>query len=562
MKLALDERADVSEPDRDDRRVTPWREARFGGLRQPLTMLQLGVGVMLLLLCVNLAVLLLARTNPGRERSAVLTPGENRRGVVLTESLMLSLGGGVIGALVTWLGLPALRALTPRVLPRLDEVTFDSSVFVFFGVLCVLTGLVLGTGVAVSRPDREGITKLSGRVWRASRRDSAVALLAVQMALAFMLLAGAGLAIQCLSICEQGVGINPSGLLSFDVHLPRDPYVTPNVAQVGSIEIAEYSPAGAALYDRIHLALKTMPGVVQSAGVGTPPFTAAPFVQFWIGDQEQTPDNQIAAQYLAITENYFNTMGIRVIRGRDFSPADRPDSPWVILVNEALARQHWPAGDAIGQKLTLTFHPNDGEPSREIVGLVADTLPFRGASEVPPLIYLLHRQQATRQRASLEGRRTVMSFVARTTGDPLALGEHARELVGKVDVTTPVTSIRTVESYLNDGQVRLLQFAATLLGVFALVALVTSAVGIYGFTAYGVTHVAACSRWRSAPLRPSSSAQLGFSIGRRLDGVIAPFLTNLTVRHPIRSLVSPAVALATALVACLVPALRATRSGR
>ena len=156
-----------------------------------------------------------------------------------------------------------------------------------------------------------------------------------------------------------------------------------------------------------------MPGVVQAAGVGTPPFTAAPFVQFWIEEQEHTPDNQIAAQYLAVTENYFNTMGIRVIRGRDFSPADQLDSPWVILVNEALARQHWPSGDPIGQRLSLTFHPNDGEPPREIVGLVADTLPFRGASEVPPMIYLLHRQQAAQQRASLEGRRTVMSFIVR-----------------------------------------------------------------------------------------------------------------------------------------------------
>ncbi len=85
-----------------------------------------------------------------------------------------------------------------------------------------------------------------------------------------------------------------------------------------------------------------MPGVVQAAGVGTQPFSNAPFVQFWIGDLEHTPDNQVAAQYLAVTENYFNTMGIRLVRGRDFSPADQPDSPWVVLVNETLAKQQWP----------------------------------------------------------------------------------------------------------------------------------------------------------------------------------------------------------------------------
>jgi hypothetical protein len=370
-------------------------------------------------------------------------------------------------------------------------------------------------------------------------------------------------------------------LLSVDVHLPRDPYVTPDVAQVGSIEIAEYNPAGPALYDRIRAALQTMPGVVQAAGVGTQPFTSAPFVQFWIEEQEHTPDTQVAAQYLAVTENYFNTMGMRIIRGRDFSPADQPDSAWVILVNEALARQHWPNADPIGQRLSLTFHPNDGEPPREIVGLVADTLPFRGASEVPPLIFVLHRQQATLQRASLEGRRTVMSFVLRTAGDspartagdsparptddPLALGDAARALVGQVDPTTPVTSIRTVESYVNAGQVALLKFAATLLGIFALVALVTSAVGTYGLTSYGGTER---RRVLTLALRVGVVVAIGEILGlgawRRLGRVLEPFLTNLTVTpfDPLLLVATSGVLLAAAIVAGLVPALLVKRVGR
>ncbi len=302
VKVALDEYAQTF-PNRDKGwtvELTPWREARFGGLRQPFTMLQLGVGVMLLLLCVNLAVLQLAGTRSG-ERSAVRAPGEHRPPVVLTRSLMLSLDGWVIGAVVTLLGLPALRALTPRVLPRLDEVRFDAAVAVFGAVLCVLTGLVIGAVPAwrSSRPDTTRESPGStGRVWRGRVGATVlVTLLALQMAIAFVLLAGAGLAIRAfVDLRGRDVGIDSSGLLSLDVHLPRDPYVTPNVAQAGSIEIAEYSPAGAALYDRIHAALQPMPGVVQAAGVGTPPFTAAPFVQFWIEEQEHTPDNQIAAQ--------------------------------------------------------------------------------------------------------------------------------------------------------------------------------------------------------------------------------------------------------------------------
>jgi len=559
VKAALDEYAQKF-PTRDKGwtvELTPWREARFGGLRKPLTYVQLGVGGMLLLLCVNLAVLLRARTVSGGP-SAVLAPGRSRPGVVLTESLMLSIGGGVIGAVLTWFALPPLRDLAPTVLPRLSEVAFDVRVFGFTVGLCVVTGLLVGLVPA----------------WRASRQATdapgwggrlgatlLVVLLAAQMALAFVLLAGAGLAIRAFGdLRGRNVGIDPSGLLSADVYLPRDPYVTLIPAEPGSVERAEFNPAGPALYDRIRTALQTMPGVVQAAGVGTHPFASNPFVQFFVGDAEHTPDNQVAAQYLAVTENYFNTMNVRIVRGRDFSATDRSDSAWVILVNETLARQQWPNGDPIGQRLTLTFSPNDDEPSREIVGVVADTLPFRGASEVPPLIYLLQRQQAAQQRASLEGRRTVMSFIVRTTGDPLAIGDALRAQIGKVDATAPVTAIKTVESYLNAGQTALFQFAATLLGIFAVVALVTGTAGIYGLTSYGVTQGRTTL---TLGLRAIAAVVIGAAVGleawRRLGSVIASFLTNLKVTpsDPMPLVVTAGVLLAATLVACLLPARRA-----
>ena len=391
VKVALDEYAQKF-PNRDKGwtvELTPWREARFGGMRRPLTMVQLAVGVMLLLVCVSVAVLMRARTVLG-ERSAVLASRQIRPGVVLAESLLLALGGGAIGAALTALVLPALRDITPTVLPRLSEVGFDAGVVAFTVVLIVFVTLAVGILPAL----RASRTDTATRGWLGAM--ALVALVAVQVALAFVLIAATGLAMRAVGdLRGRDVGINPAGLLSADVYLPRDPYVTRNVSGAGSAEIAEFNPAGAALYDRIRAALQTMPGVVQAAGVGTHPFASNPFVQFWIGDAEHTPDNQVAAQYLAVTENYFNTVGIRVVRGRDFSAADQPDSPWVVLVNETLAKQQWPNGDPIGQRLTLTFSPNDEEPAREVVGLVADTIPFRGASEVPPLIYVLHRQQAT-----------------------------------------------------------------------------------------------------------------------------------------------------------------------
>ncbi len=469
---------------------------------------------------------------------------------MLAESLLLALGGGAIGAALVALVLPALLDITPTVLPRLSEVGFDAGVVAFTVVLVVLVTLAVGILPALRSSRIDTATK----GWLGAL--ALVALVAVHMALAFVLIAATGLAMRAVGdLRGRDVGIDPAGLLSADVYLPREPYVTRNVSGAGSAEIAEFSPAGAALYDRIRAGLQSMPGVVQAAGVGTRPFASNPFVQFWIGDLEHTPDNQVAAQYLAVTENYFNTVGIRVVRGRDFSATDQPDSPWVVLVNETLAKQHWPDSDPIGQRLTMTFSPNDEEPAREVIGLVADTIPFRGASEVPPLIYVLHRQQSTQQRASLEGRRTVMSFIVRTSGDPLALGDAVRAQVGKVDATTPVASIRTVESYLDAGQTALLQYGKTLLGIFALVALVAGAVGVYALTAYGVAHrqsVLALGLFVLTAVAIGAAA--GWAGWMRFADVIASFLTNLTVTpsDPGPLVVTGGIILVTALVVFVV----------
>lgn len=571
VKIALDEYAQKY-PDRDTGwtvELTPWREARFGGMRRPLTMVQLGVGVILLLVCVSLAVLMRARTVLG-ERSGALASTEIGAGVVLVDSLLLALVGGAIGAGLAAGVLPMLRDITPAVIPRLGEVDFDGGAAAFALVCVVLVTLVIAMAPA-SRRRRQGFgvqgasrTGAATKGWLGA--SALAALVAVQIALAFVLMAATGLAMRAVGdLRGRDVGINPAGLLSADVHLPREPYVTRNISGTGGGEIAEFSPAGPALFDRIRAALQTMPGVVHAAGAGTRPFAANPFVQFWAGDVEHTPDAQVAAQYLTVTENYFNTVGIRLVSGRDFSADDRADSPWVVLVNETLAQQQWPGVDPIGQRLTLTFSPNDEEPAREIVGLVADTIPFRGASEVPPLIYVLHRQQSTQQRASLEPRRTVMSFILRTSGDPIALAGAVRAQVGKVDTTTPVASIRTVESYLNAGQTALLQYGEMLFGIFALVALVASAVGVYALTAYGAAHRESMLAIGLVVVTAVViGAAAGWSGWMRLAGVIASFLTNLKVApsDPGPLVMTGGVLLATALVVFFAAARRSTAAGR
>jgi putative ABC transport system permease protein len=558
VNAAVDEYAQKF-PNRDEGwtvELTPWREARFGGMRRPFTMAQLAVAVMLLLVCVCVAVLMRARTVLG-ERFGVLASREIRPRIVLGESLLLALGAGAIGAGLTALVLPALRDITPVVLPRLNEVRFDAAVVIFTLVLIGCVTLAVGI-LPASRASR---TDTATRGWLGAM--ALAALVAVQVALAFVLIAAAGLAMRGVAdLRGRDIGINPAGLLSADVYLPRDPYVTRKVSPAGGPEMVDFNPAGAALYDRIRAALGGMPGVTQAAGVGTHPFAANPFVQFWVGDAEHTPENRIAAQYLLVTENYFNTMGIGIVRGRDFSAADQPDSPWVVLVNETLAKQLWPNGNPIGQRLTLTFSPNDEEPARAVVGVVADTIPFRGASEVPPLIYVLHRQQATEQRASLESRRTVMSFLVRTSGDPLALGDAVRARIGQVDTTTPVASIRTVESYLNAGQTALLQYGETLLGIIAFVALVAAAVGIYALTAYGAAHrqsVFALGLFVVAAVVIGAAA--GWIGWMRIARVIESFLTNLRVApaDPMPLVLTGGIILMTALVVFFVGARRPAR---
>jgi putative ABC transport system permease protein len=564
LKVALDEYA-ATYPERDKGwtvQLRAWEEARLGGMRQPLMWVQLAVGGILLLVCVSLAVLLSARNVAG-VRAGVLASSDTRPGVVLAEGLLVTLGGGALAAVFTAAGLPALLELTPGALPRLDAVAFDASTIAFTVALSVAAGLVVGL-VPALRASRSYAVGDAAYGWGGRLGATAlVVLLAVQATLAFVLVAGAGLGIRAYDdLRARDIGIDVSGLRSFDVHLPRRPYLTPDVGLAGSVQLAEYSAAGPAVFDRVRAALQAAPGVVQAAGVATQPFASAPSVQGFVGDVEPAPVN---VQYLAVTENYFKTMGIRLVRGRDFSPADQPESPWVVLVNETMAKAQWPEGDPIGQRLTLTFYPDDGEPAREVIGIVADTLPFRVATEVPSMVYLLHRQQAAQQRASFEGRRMVMSFVARTSGDPVAFDAAVRPLVKGVDPALPVTEVRTVDSLSNAGQTVLLQYGATLLSVFACVVLVACAAGTYSLTALGGVQR---RRWMTLAVRALVAAGVGVAVGRavwlRLADVIGSFLTNLTFSpaDPTTLYTAGAVLVGTTLLAFLAAAVGTARTGR
>jgi len=562
--------------------LQPLDEAFFGGMRQPLLLLQTAVGLVLLIACANLAALILTRAvSRHRELAVRAALGQSRASIatqLMIESLMLSLAAGVVGAFTTWVALRPLVALTPAWFPRLDSVGVDTRVFLFCLGVCVAASVIFGLipALQASRPNlvralHESSARSSGG---RSRMLQLQGLVVVQVTLAFVLLIGAGLVIKTL-VRLQGVnlGVDTKGLLSLEVQLPRAIYMKENVATAPGITLVDYNPAGPLLIDRFHEALQQVPGVVHAAAVTVPPLSGHPGVEFML-EGAQASGKQTFTSYEMVTPGLFATLGTRLVRGRDFTAGDQSNSPWVAVVNEAFARTFWPGQDALGQRLTLKFYNKDGELPREVVGIVADSRQFRGETEAQPLVYVLHRQQLVRQRASLEILRMRTSFVIRTNGDPLALAASLRAAINRVDPGIPVLQVRTVDSYLS-AQLQFPRFIATLFTIFAAVALGIGVIGIYGVTAHAVS-----DRYREFGIRRALGAGTGNVLGlviRRsliilLVGValgvgaslaltrfLENFLWGVTRSDPATFVMIAAILVGAGVVACLVPGTRATR---
>jgi predicted permease len=557
-------------------------EAFFGGMRQPLTLLQTAVALVLLISCANLAALLLTRA-VGRQRELAVRSalGQGRGSIVrelMIESLLLSLAAGLAGAFATWLALKPLVAVTPAWFPRLDYVALDMTVFAFCVATCVVASLVFGLipALQVSRPNLAQTLNESGARSSGSRSRmlQLQGLVVVQVTLAFVLLVGAGLVIKTLvKLQNVDLGVDTSNLLSFQIQLARGQYMKENVGTAPGITLVDYSPAGPLVIDRIHEALAATPGVVDAAGINFPPFAGNLGVEFKL---EGAPANArpTFSSMQFVTPNFFQTMKSRLVRGRDFSAGDQAGSPWVVVVNEAFVKQFWPGQDPIGKRMTFSFYPKDGELAREVIGVVENTKQFRGETEPAPFIYALHRQQLVRQRASLEVSRTTMAYVIRTAGDPMALAATVRAVVARIDPAVPIIQLRSVDSYLS-SQLQGQRFIATLFGIFAAVALGIGVIGLYGVTSHTVS-----DRYREFGIRRALGAGSGNVLGlviRRaliilavgmaagigaslaLTRFIERFLWNVTTSDPWIFVTIAVILIFTSLVACLVPGARAAR---
>jgi predicted permease len=563
--------------------LEPLDRAVVGGYRDWLLMLQTAVGFVLLISCVNLAALLLTRA-AGREREiAVRTAlGQSRAGLVrqaLVESVLLSLAGGTLGGFLAWLAVKPLLLVMPQFAPRLDAVGFDVRVFTFLLLACLVAGVVFGLAPAwrASRPN------LAAALFEAGGRSSAGrsrllqlhGLVTLQVALAFVLLIGAGLLIGTfVRLLNVDMGVDPSGMLSLQVQLPRSQYGSEEVARAegGGVTLVDYYPSGPIMFDRIHQTLSLLPGVEHAAAIGQPPFTGTSFVEYTLEGGEGS--RRASGSVAFVTPNYFKAMKMRLLRGRDFNDSDQRESPWLIVINEAMARAEWKEHDPIGKRLTFSYYAGDGERPREVIGVVADTRLSRTEESARPMIYALHRQQQIRQRASVSGQRMQMSYVVRTSGDPMLLAKPAQQAIARIDAAIPVTEIRTVDSYLDD-QVETERFLATVFGVLAGIALLIGTVGIYGVTGHAVMQ-----RYREFGIRRALGASGGavlrlvlrrvlvvvgvgtvFGVGASL--ALTTFIeTYLWGVEPndVSTFVGIGTLLATAaLVASFVPALRAAR---
>jgi putative ABC transport system permease protein len=408
-------------------RVQPMTESLYGGLRSPLLLLQGAVGIVLLIGCANVAGLLLARAASRKTEIAIRTAiGAGRWRIIrqlVTESLPLSLLGGLVGILLAWGGLRLFVAAAPPGFPRLNELSLDLRVLGFTAVVAILTAVLFGIVPAIqaSTPDLVGSLKESGRSGTdgVARQHLRSALVTLQIALALVLLIGAGLMINSfIRIQNNPLGADPKDLLTFDFRFARDEAIKP-YARYRNAGLWDVSPLTTLTFQRVYERLQKLPGILSVAGASAPPLSGSLGMGFLIeGRPAPPPDaNGTASQfasYVAVTPNYFATLKTPV-QGRDFNDRDTASSPFVVIINQTMAKRFWPNESTIGKQIRLDYVPD--EPLREIVGVAGDIRMNRQQRQLGPSIYVPYLQQTPRWMGAGYSTRAGMFFVLRTRGN-------------------------------------------------------------------------------------------------------------------------------------------------
>lgn len=539
--------------------VVPLRDEIAGPVRRPLWLLLGAAGLVLLVACANLASSFLARAT-GRQRElavrAALGAGPWRlRLQLFVESLVLALAGAAAGVGLAALLLRALPHLAAEPLPRLDQVGVDGGVVLFTLVVSVLAALLFGLLPAwgVLAAAGEGAALRTGRSTAGRQgRHAWRALVAVQVALAVLLLAGTGLLLRSLwNLLDEELGFEPRGVLTAELSLPEARY--PDDAALGRF------------HDELLTTLRTLPGVAHAGVVNHPPLGRwDPSGRMSV---EGGPEPHVTASYRLVAGDYFRALGIPLLAGRTFDERDRAGAADVVVVNRALAELAWPGEDALGKRMTSGGMDKYWQEERwaRVVGVVGDVR-HRGPAAAPgPAAYFALRQRP--------GAAEDVTAVLRGEGGPEALAGAVRTAVRELDPQVPV-EVGTLEDLLSRA-VADRRAALLLLGGFAVLALVLAALGIYGVVAYGVAR-----RRRELGIRLALGARRRRLLGQVVGGsmvsvgaglavgaaaaltagrLLAGMLHDVSPQDPV-TLAAVLLLLATAAVlASLVPARRATR---
>ncbi|HET7619250.1 MAG TPA: ABC transporter permease [Vicinamibacterales bacterium] len=528
---------------------------------RPLLLVLLGVVIVVLIIaCANLATLQLARASRrGVEMAVRIAVGAGRARLVrqlLTESLIVAAAGGVLGALLLAVSLPAILAAAPADIPFLETVRLDGAVLSFAVVVTIVCAVLVGLAPAMQAwRARVQPSLASARTAGGAPARTRQVLVAAQLALTLVLLVGALLLVRSFWKLQQvDYGFDPDQLLTVSIDLPPARY-RENAAQVR-------------FYDALLERLRALPAVRAAAGTTAFPGEGADMTfSFAIaGRPSSNPsgrEDPVALQ--GVTPGYFSTLGIRLLEGRAIELTDTADTLPVLVINEALARKHWPAGDALGARIRF----NAEDHWRRIVGVVADTHDDGLDLPPPPTIYL-----PLAQRAANWNWMTWQTLVVRTTSDPMTALPSVRAAIWSLDRDLPLLEARTMTAAFaeNDAQRR---FATALVGAFAVLALALGMVGVFG-----VLSCAMSERRREIGVRLALGAQparvaaamirstLVFAAGGVVAGLAAAvavtrFLSALLFQidpiDPVTFALATIPLVAVAVLAAWVPARRAAR---
>jgi len=447
--------------------VANLRDELVSGLRTSILILFGAVGLVLLIACANVSSLLLSRAL-GRQREIALrlalgaTRGELVR-QLCTESLMLALAGGALGAGLSWWGTRWLAAIAPAALARAGEIRADAAVLAFTAAASVLAGVAFGLApaLAVSKPDLNAVLRSEGRGATPGRRRNRFRglLVIAQVALSTVLLIGAGLLVRSFAeLRRTAAGFDPGHLLTMNINLPAARY-------------AKGAPT-IAFYEELLRRVRTVPGVRAATVSSALPLNATRLSPALPEGQPAAPLAERPLFNIQTFEpGYVETMRVPLLAGREFNPRDDAQAPKVLIVNQTVARRFWPNENPIGKHILL----GRAVTPYEVVGLLGDIRNGAVAADVSPEIYLPFAQLPW----------SSMNLVVRTAGDPHAFAAALRRQVLAVDESQPVTAVAAMEEVLEQAAAQP-RFTAWLLSALAAIALVLALVGIYGAIAYSV----------------------------------------------------------------------------